>query len=248
MDEESRNPSQGGAEAQRRLDVLHEAARIFAHDFKNPLSALLLGVQRLARLADPGRGSQARSVATRLESTIHSMNRLVEGLSDLARYQGGTLRLERSRQPVAEVISRAVDMLRAGAGERGQQLSVDLAADLPEAEWDAERVVRALLHLLAMALQAAPEGGRVRCSAAAAAEGRVTVLVEGDGLQAPRPADPSFPADDRRRSPPRRELAVLFAEALAEAHGGSLVCEALGCGTRFLLTLPISPGAGTEAP
>lgn len=247
MAEEPRNPSEGGAagsEAQRRLDVLHQVSRIFAHDFKNPLSALLLGVQRLARLADPGREPQARSLVTRLESTIQSMNRLVEGLSDLARHQGGTLRLETSRQPAAEVIARAVDTLRAGAGERRQQLSLDLAADLPEVEWDAERVVRALLHLLTTALQAAPEGGNVRCSAAAAG-GKVVVRIEGDGFQAPRTADPSLIGSDRPRPPPRRELTVLFAEALAEAHAGSLACEeALGCGTRFVLTLPISPGAG----
>jgi signal transduction histidine kinase len=252
MVEEFRNPSEGGADgaqpdAQRRLDVLQQAARTFAHDFKNPLSALLLGLQRLARLADPDREPKARSLATRLESTIQSMNRLVEGLSDLARHQGRALRLETSRQPAAEVIARAVEGLRAGAGERRQQLLLDVASDLPEVEWDTERVLRALLHLLTTALQAAPEGGSVRCSASAA-DGKVTVVIEGDGLQAPRPSDPSLFDPDRPRPSRRRELAVLFAEALAEAHAGSLSCEALECGTRFLLTLPVSPRAATDAP
>lgn len=226
------------AEVQRRLEALQDAARVFAHDFKNPLSALLLGLQRLSRFAAPDHQLHARTLAARLESTIQTMNRLVDGLADLSRWQGGALHLERSRHPAADVLARAVEPLRAGAAERHQQLALELGAELPEVEWDAERVIRALQHLLSRALQATPEGGTVRCSAELSA-GRVIVTVEGP----PRPGPALEPpvAAEANRPRRQRDLELLAARALAEAHGGGLASEEpLGRGPVFRLNLPVS--------
>lgn len=251
-----RNPSEGGAggargedvdlaaelaDARRRLATFHEAARVFAHDFKNPLSALLLGVQRLARFVSPDQQPRAHTLAARLESSVQTMNRLVEGLADLARCQAGTLELDPARHTVAEVLARAVEPLRAGATERRQQVEVAVAPDLPEVEWDAERVIRALQHLLARALHVAAEGATVRCGAASSA-GLVVVTVEGP----PDPALAMEPAGRDGGRPARpHDLELLFARALVEAHGGTLVTEeSLGGGPVFRLTLHVSTAAG----
>ena len=231
-------------DARARLDVLQGAARVFAHDFKNPLSALLLGVQRLARFARPDHQAQARAMSARLEATIQTMNRLVEGLADLARHLAGELQLDTARQPAAEILARAVDPLRAGAAERQQGLTLELRTDLPEVEWDGERVIKALQHVLGMALQATPEGGTVRCSAELGS-GLVLVTVVGTAPQtAPAAAAPLRTASEG--APPRRarELALAVARALAEAHGGSLETEGAREGSpEFRLALPISAGA-----
>lgn len=252
MAEEVRRPSDGDAgpqedgearahlhDVQARLDVLYQAARLFAHDFKNPLSALLLGLQRLTRLAGATEQQpRAHALGSRLEATIHTMNRLVDGLADLARQQAGELQLERTPLPAGEILTRAVEPLRAGAAERQQRLDLELQDGLPEVEWDADRVVRALQHLLARAMQAAPVGGAVRCTAVRS-EGEVIVTVEDPGPRPAPQASPSASADEGR---PRRsgELAVMVARALAEAHGGRLsIEESLGGGAVIRLALPV---------
>jgi signal transduction histidine kinase len=207
-----------------RLDRLREATRVFAHDLKNPLSALLLGLQRIARFAAPDHQAQARALTARLESTVQTMNRLVEGLADLARYVGGELRLEPAPRPAAEVIERAVEPLRPAAAERRQEVVLALPAALPVVEWDVERVSQALQHLLALTLRSSPEGAEIRCSASVR-EGRVVVQIEGP---APHPLPslaPLLSAADPGRRRAARDLGVLVARALAEAHGGALELE-----------------------
>jgi signal transduction histidine kinase len=232
--------AQEASEVQHRLEVLHHAARVFAHDVRNPLSAVLLGVQRLARFAGADRQAQAHELATRLESSIHSMAGLVEGLADLARHQGGALHLETSRHPAAELVTRAVDALRAGAAERRQRLELELATDLPEVEWDADRVLRMLQHLLARALQAASEGGTVRCSAVLAG-GQVVLTVEGAASRAGGTGEPVLASAEANGGRRARDLGVVIARALAEAHGGSLqVQETVGRASVSRLALPLS--------
>jgi signal transduction histidine kinase len=235
-------PAVAPPDAHGRLAAFHEAARVFAHDLKNPLSALLLGVQRLARFVSPEHQPRARTLAARLEFTVQTMNRLVEGLADLARCQAGALELEPARHTVAEVMARAVDPLRPGAAERRQELDVAAGADLPQVDWDAERVARALQHLLARALHHAPEGGRVRCSAAAPSAGQVIVTVEGPpGVMPATEAAPGGAGTRVRRS---GDLELLFARALVEAHGGTLAAEERAGGPVFRLVLPTSATRG----
>jgi signal transduction histidine kinase len=214
-------PEGGDQDLRRRLELMSEAAALFAHDLKNPLSALLLGVQRLARLADPPRQAQARDLAARLERSIQAMSRLVEGHADLARLQAGQLQLERARLPCAEVLVRAVESLRPAATERKQELRLDLSAPLPEVEWDGARVAEALAQLLGTALRLGPEGAAVACTAAVAGpEVIVTVTVE-------HAASPSAP-DLQPTAPPARRIrgsGLLVARGLVEAHGGRLTIE-----------------------
>ncbi|HYD43446.1 MAG TPA: histidine kinase dimerization/phospho-acceptor domain-containing protein [Anaeromyxobacter sp.] len=227
-------------DARRHLAALHEASRAFAHDFKNPLSALLLGVQRLARFVSPEHQPRARALATRLEYTVQTMNRLVEGLADLARYQAGKLELEPARHTVAEILARAAEPLRAGAADRRQQLELATAADLPEVDWDAERVARALQHLVARALHLAPEGAGIRCSAAPSA-GQVVVTVEG--VPGPPPAAEPPAGGPASRGSRSLDLELLFARALVEAHGGTLAAEERAAGPVFRVVLPTSCAA-----
>ena len=238
-----------GAEAREvrsRLEVLQEAARAFAHDFKNPLSAMLLGVQRLARLAEPHQSPHARALAARLEGTVHAMDLLVDGLADLARHQSGRLQLEPSRQPAVEVLTRAVEGLRPGPAERRPGIELEVRGPLPEVEWDAERVIRALHHLVGCARALAAEGTSVRCTAEHSGAHVVVTVVAGAADAEAGPVAGGAGLAPAHRT---RELAVTFARALAEAHGGSLEVEdPPGGAPVYRLVLPVSAAASRAAP
>lgn len=228
-------------EARRRLEQVAEAAAAFAHDLKNPLSALLLGVQRLGRLAEPERQAQARELVARLERSVQAMSRLVDGHAGFGRLQAGQLALERSRRPCAELLLEALAPLRPMAAERRQALDVDAPATLPEVEWDVPRIAEALDLVVGAALRLAPEGVAVSCTAAASG-GEVTITVV---VALPAPAGPAaaiFLPPGAPSAPRRiRGSALIVARGLIEAHGGRVELEDDPERTSLRMTLPAAP-------
>jgi signal transduction histidine kinase len=229
------------AEARGQLAFLHELVGVVVHDLKNPLSALLLGVQRLVRMADEAHRPQTQALAHRLEATVLGMNRDVEGLADLSRLGAGRLQLERRREPAADLLLRAVEPLRSVATERRQALVIDLAPDLPPVDCDLERMGRVLAELLGRAVRLSPEGSTVLLRGERHPTGVLaTIADQGPGL----PPEVLESLLDRRPRPEagaRRvhDLGLLVAKALVEAHGGRFAVESpAGGGCTLRVTLP----------
>jgi len=226
--------------ARRQLAFLHDLLGVAAHDLKNPISALLLGTQRLGRIAGDPNPPQLKALAARLEATVAGMNRLVEGLADLARLGSGRLTLERRQAPAAEVLRRAVEPFRAPARERRLDIVLDLAPDLPPVHWDLERIERVFAELLGRAVRVSPDGAAILVRAIRHPAGLLaTVEDRGPGippevLQSLQEQRPST-AGARRA----HDLGLLLAKGLVEAHRGRFAVESpAGQGCIFHITLP----------
>jgi signal transduction histidine kinase len=228
-------------EVRRKLAFAHELVGIAAHDLKNPLSALLLGVQRLVRVADEAHRPQTQALVHRLEATILGMNRVVEGLVDLSRLGAGRLQLEHRPEPAADLLLRVVGPLRAIAAERRQVLVVDLASDLPTIDCDVDRVIRVLSELLGRAVRLSPEGATVLLRAERRPAGLLaTIADQGPGVP-PEVLESLLDPHPQAEGGARRvhDLGLMVAKALVEAHRGSFAIESVaGRGCTVRITLP----------
>jgi signal transduction histidine kinase len=227
-------------EARRQLAFVHELVGIVAHDLKNPLSALLLGVQRLVRMADEAHRPQTQALVHRLEATILGMNREIEGLVDLSRLGAGRLQLERRPEPAADLLLRVAGPLRAVAAERRQVLVVDLAPDLPAVDCDVDRMGRVLSELLGRAIRLSPEGATVLLRAERQPAGLLATIADQGPGAPPEVLDSLFDQRPQPEGNARRahDLGLMVAKALVEAHRGSFAIESVagrGCTVRIAL-------------
>ncbi|MBI4769920.1 MAG: hypothetical protein HY784_05760 [Chloroflexi bacterium] len=174
---------------------------------------------------------------------VEALQQLAQELLDLAQIESGRALVRLVPVPVSELVSAPVERLRPQAERKGQQVEVDVSAELV-ALADEEQVRRAIGNLLHNAIKFTPQGGRVRLRAQAAGD---DVLVEvsdsGPGIppeDLPRVFERFF-RGDRARAGGGTGLGLAIARHVVEAHGGRIWAESEGRpgkGAVFRFTLP----------
>ena len=235
-----------------RLAAIGELAAGLAHEIKNPLTSLLTFSRHLARrFEDPGFRQKFLSVVPR---ELERINTIVERLLELARPARLTFKPLRLPALLERVLELYGDRLEA------QSIRVvrDWRRDVPVVWVDQEALYRALVNLVANALDAMPRGGRLTLrvawsdaetlASARAGTRRVAVEVEdsGTGIE---PADldrifnPFFSTKEGGTG-----LGLALTQKIVEDHGGSIdVRSGLGAGALFRIVLPLMPDAPPDA-
>jgi signal transduction histidine kinase len=214
-----------------------------SHELKTPLTSIRLVVHLL--LEDTA-GSltpkqvellvDARENAERLLATINN-------LLDLTHLERGREYLEARPEAPATLLQTAADAIRPRAADKGLDVQVDVAADLPLVAVDAYRFGHALNNLLDNAVAYTPRGGRITLSAAAAGDSVTLAVADtGSGI-APEHLPHIFERFFRvpGQSAAGTGLGLAIVHEIITTHGGSIACESqVGVGTTFRITLPVS--------
>ena len=130
-----------------------------SHDLRTPLTS----IQGFAQAIADGTASDLQAVKRSAEVILQEserMDRLIQGLLDLARMDSGQLVPAREPVDLAAVLARLAEKLVARASEKGIELDLAVPPDLPEATGDADWLERAFANLLDNALRHTPSGGQ----------------------------------------------------------------------------------------
>jgi two-component system heavy metal sensor histidine kinase CusS len=222
-----------------QLSALMSAQQRFiahaAHELRSPLAALYGELQQALRKARDVESYKA-TIQQALLST-RRLNQLADDLLTLAR-PSNVLQSE-AREPIATIVSHAVDLVRARAEERNVRVQTEIAAEhVCGRARDLERMLR---NLVENAVEHSPAGDVVH----------VCVSRTGDVLQfAVEDRGPGIPVDEQDRifEPFYRArlangaaqrgagLGLAIAREIARGRGGDIHVEAIQpeAGTRFV--------------
>jgi signal transduction histidine kinase/CheY-like chemotaxis protein len=216
-----------------------EALAIVAHDLRNPLHAITVGVSTLLpRINEP----TLRRPVERIQRSAQRMERLLQDLLDIHAIEGGRFTVSKGEMSPTALILTALESQQSLAGQTSVIISTDVAPALPLVEADEERILQVLENLVGNALKFTPPGGVVTVGATQAAEpgaGLFFVRDTGPGISRdhlPRVFDRFFQvqSSDRRGT----GLGLAICKAVVEAHGGRIWVEsAPGKGACFFFTL-----------
>jgi two-component system, NtrC family, sensor histidine kinase KinB len=214
-----------------------------SHELKTPLTGIRLA---LHLLLEEGLGPLSpKQVELLLDARDNSERLLgmINNLLDLARLESGGKRLDVKPERPADLLHQAANAVRHRAEDKGIQLQVEAAPDLPDMAADAEQIGHALHNLLDNALRYTDPGGRIHLGATAA-NGKVVLEVADTGKGIPPQYLPHV-FDRFFRVPGQSEeggtgLGLAIVREVVQAHGGSVACESPpGQGTTFTLTVPV---------
>lgn len=224
-----------------------ELLGIVSHDLHAPLSAIVMGAERLGDRALAGAGRTPSQIV----AFARRMTRMLDQVLDMARLRlGSGLALSRCRV-------RLVPLVRAVLEDHGQQRGAErLVIDGPEdvvGYWDPDRIGQVIAGLVRNALQYGRPGGSVSVEIHRA-ESRMQLVVWNEVQGNSIVADAAMLFEAYRRGAgddlggAGLGLDLYIAREIAHAHGGTLTCEATSSTTSFIMDLPVGgPAEQREA-
>lgn len=226
-------------ERRERLSTLGNMAASVAHEIRNPLNAVSMGLQRLRVEFQPGEIEEYGRLLDLVQGEVRRLNAIVEEFLSLAR----PLPLKPEPLRVPDLLDEVLRLVETECRRGRIQIERTVSQHLPLLRADRDRLKQVLLNLVLNAIQAMPAGGTLTLDAAPAG-GVLTLTVSdtGGGIPPevlPRLFEPYVTTKSRGLG-----LGLAIARRIVEAHGGRIEAEsAAEGGSRFRITLPLD-GAG----
>jgi signal transduction histidine kinase len=219
-----------------RLSALGNMAAAVAHEVRNPLNAISMGLQRLKAEFQPADDQEDYSRLTALMlGEVQRLNTIVEQFLSLAR----PIEINAEALPLQEVLKELASLEDSAAKRSKVQIRVIAAPNLPALKADPDLLTQVLLNLMLNGLQAMPEGGTLTLEAKTTNSNFLIAVTDtGTGISAetaPRIFEPYFTTKTKGTG-----LGLAISRRIIEAHGGTITAsnQARG-GCRFEICLPL---------
>ena len=234
----------------RKQDLLTFLAGV-AHDLRNPLAAMRMGLHYLDPEHSAAFDEKQRTTLQLIGRQVTRLERMVGDFLDASRIEAGHLELRREPADLRELAQEVVQLYASSSVKH--RLVCSAPAYPVELRADGERIAQVLNNLVSNAIKYSPNGGDVLVSVAQQGDQGV-VSVQDSGIGIP-PSDLPHLFEPFRRTGVSREtapgvgLGLSVAQQIIEAHGGRIeVQSTLGAGSIFRIHLPLGSGPPAFAP
>ena len=223
--------------AERISSLGHLAAGV-AHEIRNPLNAIGMGLQRLKREflpSDESKREEYISFAELILKEIRRVNDIIEQFLTLSR----PFQLNLKESSLQDLCHHLVTLFQEEASSLGIRLQAQISPDMPHLAIDPEKLTQALINIMRNGMQAMGQGGLLRVEAKSLKEGlEVTISDSGSGIP-PERMEKIFNYYYTTKEK-GVGLGLPIAHRIIEAHGGQLKIESrAGVGTKVTVTLPV---------
>ncbi|CAN5166324.1 hypothetical protein BH24PSE2_BH24PSE2_14460 [soil metagenome] len=213
-----------------------------AHELKTPLNVLAMYSETLQ---DDTIGDEAARIeaVNAISDEVQRLAALIDNLLNITRIEMGSLKLERQRVNLRDLLQDAFDHVSRSGKEAELEFSLEVPENLPAASLDKGLLRVALNNLLTNAIKYSHAGGVVTLGAEETPDLiRIYVSDTGVGVKPEdreRIFDRFFRADDEQvRSRSGHGLGLSLARDIVNLHHGALRVESEpGQGSRFIVEL-----------
>ncbi len=225
-----------------RIDALKQLSAGIAHEIRNPLAAIEGFAELLGRKVSSEENPQVRKLSEEIIQEVKNLNRIVTDFLSFARES----RWQFEQVDIVAVLEGALTL--ALSGEKGGPITVEkeMPSHPPPLIGDPLELRKALLNVILNAIQALPNGGRLKLRLHT--EGSwltITIQDTGGGISSQirdRIFNPFFTTKEKGTG-----LGLAITQRIIEGHGGNISFESHPTeGTQFMIRLPITDHHPTE--
>jgi len=216
-----------------KLAAIGELSMYIAHEIRNPLFAIGGFANSLLRAEEISENSREKVRIILDESK--RLDTILKNIINFARPTKTTL----TRVNVNQVVEDTMNVLGIGCAQRGVELSMQLASDLPAVRGDAELLKQSLINVVKNALEAMSQGGKLTI-ATAMEHLQVMVAVQdtGQGISKDIQKNIFSPFFTTKQDKDGSGLGLAMTKKIISDLGGDVQLESSpGQGTRVKLLL-----------
>jgi PAS domain S-box-containing protein len=214
-----------------------------SHEFRTPLSTILLTAQILESSAHEGSTQKRLRNLRRISSAAKSMTQLLNDILTINRAETGKLEFNFKSIALENFCQLFLKEIQLNAGSQ-HTLTFSTQGKCQNALID-ERLLRYILtNLLTNAIKYSPDGGEVHL-ALTCEPGKVSFHVHDQGIGIPLSDQPhlfeAFHRGGNIGNIPGSGLGLTVVKKCVDLHGGKIsVTSEVGVGTTFTVTLPVT--------
>jgi signal transduction histidine kinase len=240
--------------ARDRLETSRrELIAAVSHDLRTPLASMRVMVEALNDGVVTDRETVQRYLHT-IQSETQHLATLIDDLFELSQIDAGVLRLHLEPTSLEDLVSDALESMRAQALEKNVRLEGQVEGTPPRVLLDAPRMQRVLYNLIQNAIRHTPSDGTITLTVRGGGDVgdggdgvELTVADTGEGIPQ---VDLPYIFDRFYRGQPARTrdqtaagsgagLGLAIAKGIVEAHDGTIrALSTPGQGTMFRIVLP----------
>jgi PAS domain S-box-containing protein len=215
-----------------RLAALGQMAATVAHELRNPLMSIRLGVEYL--LNDVTETDPRRQGAALMQANMDRIDRIVEDILFISRAPQPTLTPDLLQLVIEDELNRWELTL----AEKDIVCHTQLEPDLPPISLDSDQMGRALSNLIGNSVDAMGPGGELHLTLHRENSNQLITLSDnGPGISPEHESrifEPFFTTKSRGTG-----LGLSIVKQIVEYHQGSIdVWSEVGIGTKFTISLP----------
>jgi signal transduction histidine kinase len=225
------------------LAAVGQATTQVAHEIRNPLGSIRLGV---SMLRDSVSDQEALNTIELVERGIKHLNKLVVDVTQFSRQK----ELERAAVDLHESLERSIDLVTERIAEKNTTVEKQFSSRSIVGQWDPYQLRQVFVNVIANAVDASQENSEVLISTELLARetngdgqpprhyARITIADNGRGMDKAtrdRIFEPFFSTKKRGTG-----LGLAIVKQIVEQHGGRIsVASEVGKGSQFRIDLPV---------